>query len=228
VNFLLSYTWAKYLDNGSEAYNSLGGSWPADVYNLRLERSDSTAEVPHRFVASYVWDLPFGAGRHFALHGWANAVAGGWQLSGICTAQDGQPLDVEQSTITADTYTLLQRPNILGNPNLPSDARTVGRWFNTSAFAPAVPLHVGTSPRNPIRAPGLTSFDAAVHKMWGFGEQRSAEFRLEAFNFTNTPPLILQTRTTYNPNLALNSQSFGQITSAGDGRILQLALKVHF
>jgi hypothetical protein len=72
------------------------------------------------------------------------------------------------------------------------------------------------------------NFDAAVHKMWGFGEQRSAEFRLEAFNFTNTPPLVLQTRTTYNPNLALTSQSFGQITSAGDGRILQLALKVHF
>lgn len=228
VNFLISYTWAKYIDNGSEAYNSLGGSWPADVYNLRLERADSTAEVPHRFVASYVWDLPFGAGRHFGLHGWANAIAGGWQLSGICTIQDGQPVDVEQSTITADTYTLLQRPNILGNPNLPSDARTIGRWFDTSMFAAAVPLHVGTSPRNPIRAPGLTNFDGALHKMWGFGEKRSAEFRFEAFNFTNTPPLILQTRTTYNPNLALTSQSFGQITSAGDGRILQLALKVHF
>jgi hypothetical protein len=184
--------------------------------------------VPHRFVASYVWDLPFGAGRRFGLHGWANALAGGWQLSGICTAQDGQPVDVEQSTITADTYTLLQRPNISGNPNLSSDARTVSRWFNTFVFSPAAPLHVGTSPRNPIRAPGLTNFDAALHKSWIFREQRSVEFRFEAFNFTNTPPLLLQTRTTYNPNLALTSQSFGQITSAGEGRILQLALKVHF
>ena len=228
MSFLISYTWAKYIDNGSEAYNSLGGSWPEDVYNLKLERADSTAEVPHRFVASYVWDLPFGSGRAIGLHGFLNAVAGGWQISGICTKQDGQPVDVEQSTNTSDTYSLLQRPNISGNPNLPGDQRTVTRFFNTSVFSPAALLHVGTSPRNPLRGPGLVDFDAALHKQWYFSEKRDLEFRAEGFNFTNTPPFQLVTRTTYNPSLPLASQSFGQITTAGDGRVVQLALKLYF
>lgn len=228
VSVLVSYTWAKYIDNGSEAYNSLGGSWPEDVYNLKLERGDSTAEVPQRFVAAYVWDLPFGQGRRFGLNRAWNALAGGWQVSGICTAQDGQPVDVEQSTNTSDTYSLLQRPNISGNPNLNGSARTITEFFNTSVFSAATPLSVGTSPRNPIRGPGLIDFDAAVNKHWSLFERSQLEFRFEMFNLTNTPPLTLQTRTTYNPNLPLSSQSFGQITAAGNGRILQLALKLKF
>ncbi len=228
ISYLVSFTWAKYIDNGSETYNFLGGSWPADVYNLGLERAVSTAAVPRRLVASYVWDLPFGAGRRFSLTGWANAFAGGWQLSGICTAQDGQPFDVEQSTNTTATYTLLQRPNVSGNPNLPTGQQTVKRFFDTSVFSAATPLSVGSSPRNPLRGPALVNFDAALHKQWFFRESRDVEFRLESFNFTNTPPLQLLTRATYNPALPLSSQSFGQITSAGDGRILQLALKLHF
>ncbi len=228
VSYLVSFTWAKYIDNGSEAYNFLGGSWPADIYNLGLERAVSTAAVPKRLVASYVWDLPLGAGRRFPLRGWRNVLGGGWQLSGICTAQDGQPFDVEQSTNTTATYSLLQRPNISGDPNLPTSEQTVRHFFNTSVFSPAAPLAVGTSPRNPVRGPALVNFDAALHKQWFFHENRDIEFRVESFNFTNTPPLQLLTRTAYNPALPLSSQSFGQITTAGNGRILQLALKVHF
>jgi hypothetical protein len=68
----------------------------------------------------------------------------------------------------------------------------------------------------------------ALIKNWTLHESAKFEFRLEAFNLTNTPPLVLQTRTSYNPSLPLSKQSFGQITSANDGRILQAALKLHF
>jgi hypothetical protein len=230
ISYLVSYTWAKYIDNGSESYNFLGGSWAADIYNLRLERADSTAEIPQHLVASYVWELPFGRGRTFHMNGLLDAIAGQWQISGLVIAQNGQPVDVEQSTITSSTYSLIQRPNLSGNPILHS-GRRVSRWFNTSVFSAAAPQSIGTSPRNPIRSPGLTDADMALVKNWHVHDASPAttvEFRVEAFNLTNTPPLILQTRTTYNPSLSLSQQSFGQITSAGNGRILQAALKVHF
>jgi hypothetical protein len=227
VSYLLSYTWAKYIDNGSESYNSLGGDWAADIYNLRLERTDSTAEIPQRFVASYVWDLPFGQGRRFKMSGILDAVAGEWQISGLATAQNGQPVDVEQSTITSNTYSLIQRPNLNGDPIL-HNARTIQRFFNTSVFSAATPQSVGTSPRNPIRSPGLTDFDLAAVKTWRIHEVGALEFRMEAFNLTNTPPFTLQTRVTYNPSLTLAQQSFGQVTTAGSGRVLQAAAKIHF
>lgn len=227
MSYLLSYTWSKYIDNGSEAYNSLGGSWPADIYNLKLERTDSTAEVPHRFVASYVWELPFGRDKQYNMSGVLNAIAGEWQISGLAVAQTGQPVDVEQSTITSNTYSLIQRPNLNGDPILHS-GRSVAKFFNTSAFSAAAPQSIGTSPRNPIRSPGLTNFDLALIKNWHLHEATALEFRMEAFNLTNTPPLILQTRSTYNPSLALAQQSFGRITSAGSGRVLQAAVKIHF
>ena len=227
VSYLVSYTWAKYIDNGSEAYNSLGGSWAQDIYNLRAERADSTAEIPQRFVASWVWDLPFGRNLRYHMTGVKDALLGEWEISGLATAQNGQPVEVEQATITSNTYSLLQRPNLVGDPILHS-GRSVNRFFNTSAFGPAAPQSVGTSPRNPVRSPGLIDSDIALSKGWHIYEANSLEFRLEAFNVTNTPPLILQTRTTYNPNLALSQQSFGHITAAGNGRVIQAALKIHF
>jgi hypothetical protein len=107
----------------------------------------------------------------------------------------------------------------------------VNRWFNTSAFSAAAPQSIGTSPRNPLRSPGLTDADMALVKTWHLHDasnDSAIEFRMEGFNITNTPPLVLATRTTYNPSLTLAQQSFGQITTANAGRVLQAALKVHF
>jgi hypothetical protein len=133
--------------------------------------------------------------------------------------------------ITSSTYSLLQRPDLNGNPILHS-SRSVTKWSNTPAFSAAAPQSIGTSPRNPLRSPGLTDADRALVKSWHVHDASFAtavDFRLEGFNITNTPPpLVLATRTTYNPSLTLAQQSFGQITTANAGRVLQVALKVHF
>jgi len=161
------------------------------------------------------------------LSGIADAVAGGWQMSGLAALQDGQPVDVEQSTNTSSTYSLLQRPNLNGDPILHSN-RTVNSFFNAAAFSAAAPQSVGTSPRNPIRSPGLVNFDLAAIKYFHIYRESNFELRFEAFNLTNTPPFILQTRTTYNPSLSIAQQTLGRITSAGNGRILQVGAKIHF
>ena len=193
---------------------------------MRGERAVSTADVPHRLVASYVYELPLGANRLILLSGVLNALAGGWQINGITTLSSGRPVDVEQSVNTTRTFSLLQRPNISGNPNLSRSERTLERYFDTSMFSAAAPLNFGTSPRNPVRGPGLVNFDVALIKEFAFSERRGIEFRAEAFNVTNTPPFQLDTRTTFNPGLPLAQQNFGRITSAGAGRQIQFALKL--
>lgn len=225
---LASYTWSKYIDNNAELFGFTGGSWPQDVYNLRAERAVSTSDVPHVFLTSMVWDLPFGENRLVPLHGFWNLLAGGWQINDITTFSSGRPVDVEQATNTSLTFSNLQRPNVTGSPVLSKDEKSINRYWNTSVFAPADPLSFGNSPRNPIRGPGRYNFDVSLVKQWRLHEQTSLEFRAKSFNFTNTPPLQLDTRVTYNPSLPLSSQSFGRITSAGDGRIIQFGMKFRF
>ncbi|HYO79833.1 MAG TPA: hypothetical protein VES20_00400 [Bryobacteraceae bacterium] len=206
-----NYTSSKFIDNGSEVFGFTGESWPQDLYDGPGERAASTADIPLRFVAASVWDLPVGRGRALP-------------LSGVCV----RPVDVEQATNTTRTLSPLQRRNIIGDPSLGRDERTFNRFFNTSEFSAADPLRFGNSPRSPIRGPGLVNFDAALINQWEFVEDRSVDSTEKAFNLTDTPPFLLTTQTTYSPNLPLNRQSLGGITSTGHGRVIQLALKVRF
>ena len=68
------------------------------------------------------------------MNGVLNSILGEWDINGLVQVQDGQPVDVEQSTITSSTYSLIQRPNLSGSPIL-SSGRTVKKWFNTSVFS---------------------------------------------------------------------------------------------
>jgi hypothetical protein len=222
---LVSYTWSKSIDNGSEVFGFTGGSAPQDIYNTNGERAVATGDIPHRLVASYVIDLPFGRGRRFALPRGLDFVLGGFQINGITTLQSGRPFDITQTVNTTRSFNALLRPNVNGNPKLAESQRTLDRWFDTSVFSAAAPLSFGTSPRNPVRGPGLVNFDVSLVKEFLFTERRGLEFRAEAFNVTNTPPFG-QPNGSYNPSLSLGQQSFGRITSAGDGRTIQLALKL--
>jgi hypothetical protein len=97
----------------------------------------------------------------------------------------------------------------------------VNRWFDTSLFSAAPQCTLGTSSRNPVRGPGYRNLDLALIRRVRLGTSRSLELRAEVFNVTNTPPLGA-------PNGVLGSAAFGTITSAGDPRVVQLALKVLF
>ncbi|HZI49152.1 MAG TPA: hypothetical protein VFD75_15255, partial [Pyrinomonadaceae bacterium] len=93
--------------------------------------------------------------------------------------------------------------------------------FDTSAFTIAPQFTIGSSSRNPVRGPQYRNADIALIKRTYFGENRNVEFRAEAFNFTNTPPLGA-------PNTVLGAAGFGSITSAGDPRVFQFGLKLNF
>jgi hypothetical protein len=115
----------------------------------------------------------------------------------------------------------IQRPNRVADPTLPSEERSASRWFNTAAFAQAPQFTLGNSSRNPVVGPGYRTLDVVLGKTVAVGEHFRVEFRLEAFNVTNTPPLTA-------PNTSFGTSAFGTITRALDPRVFELVLKVHF
>ena len=194
----------------------------ADSFNRRLERDYSTGDIPHVFVASAVWDIPFGANRRSRASGVVGALVNDWTLTGVLTLQSGVPIAVTQTTNNnAFAGFGTQRPNLIGDPDAPADERSVSRWFNTSAFAAAPQFTIGTSSRNPVRGPGYRNLDLAVMRRVPLPASKALEVRAEVFNVTNTPPLGA-------PNTTVGSAAFGTITSAGDPRVVQLALKFIF
>jgi hypothetical protein len=136
--------------------------------------------------------------------------------------QSGVPIAVTQTTNNnAFAGFGTQRPNLIGDAALPGNERSVARWFNTAAFATAPQFTLGTSSRNPVRGPGYRNLDLAIMRRVALSTTRALEIRGEVFNATNTPPLGA-------PNGVAGSAAFGTITTAGDPRVIQLAVKFHF
>jgi hypothetical protein len=228
VSYLVSYTRSKLMDDASSVFDASILTGPvanfpvADSFNWRLERDYSTGNIPHVFVTSGVWDLPFGRGRRAAPVGVVGALVNDWTLSGVLVLQSGMPVAVTQTTNNnAFAGFGTQRPNLVGDPTLSENERSVGRWFNTAAFAPAPAFTLGTSSRNPIRGPAYRNLDLALMRRVPLPAGRVLELRAEVFNVTNSPHFLA-------PNTVVGSAAFGTITAAGDPRVVQLALKFLF
>ena len=194
----------------------------ADSFNRSLERDYSNGDIPHVFVASAVWDLPWGLNRRSRAPGVLGAVVNDWTLAGVLTLQSGIPIAISQTTNNLGFAGFgTQRPNLVGDPTLPADERSVNRWFNTSAFTAAGPFTIGTSSRNPVRGPSYRNLDLAVMRRVPLQGSKALEVRVEVFNATNTPPFGA-------PNTTVGSAAFGTITTAADPRVIQLAVKFLF
>jgi len=211
LSYLVSYTRSKLIDDASSVFDASILTGPvanfpvADSFDRKLERDYSTGDIPHVFVASAVWD-----------------ISSHWTVTGVLTLQSGVPLAIAQTTNNnAFAGFGTQRPNLVGDPVLPSDERSVARWFDTSAFAAAPQFTIGSSSRNPVRGPGYRNLDIALMRRVSLPAGRALELRGEIFNVTNTPPLGA-------PNTTVGSAAFGSITSAGDPRVVQLGLKFVF
>jgi Carboxypeptidase regulatory-like domain/TonB dependent receptor-like, beta-barrel len=232
----IGYTLGEALSGAPDHISTSGGGAgidtgvfrePQDGNNLRAEYGPTEFDIRHRFVVSYIWELPIGAGRRFGSD-WNKAMQlafGGWQLTGIHVVQSGLAL-----TATLGGASVLNlggerraRPNLVGNPELPESQRTLNRWFNTDAFAAfsPSPQAFGNAGVGIMRGPGYTNFDFSLAKNFAVGDRRSVQFRTELFNAFNHPNFGP-------PNIARDSSGFGQILSAGNARIIQFGLKFYF
>jgi hypothetical protein len=228
LTFTVSYTFSRLIDDAGAVFDSAILTGPvanfqaADSFNKRLEKDVSNGNVPHILSSGLVYEMPFGRGKMRSLAGWRDALAGGWQLAGIARAQSGSPIPVTQATnLNGFAGFGVQRPNRITDPTLPADQRNTGRWFNTAAFTQAPQFTIGNSSRNPIVGPGYKTLDVMLGKTFTITERVRTEFRAEAFNVTNTPPLG-------NPIGSFGNSAFGTITTALDPRVFEFVLKLQF
>jgi hypothetical protein len=154
-------------------------------------------------------------------------IAGGWQIGGIVTLQDGFPFSVECGGGTIQNGGGLCYPDPTGEEwQLSASERTRTRWFNTDAFVdrnPAGgPFRYGTVARNSLIGPGIVSIDASANKRFALAGTTYAELRIEVFNVGNHP--------IWNqPGRILRTPTFGAITSTRmDSRQVQIGMKVVF
>jgi hypothetical protein len=221
LSFLAAYTFSKTLNDQSLYETDTGG--PQDIRNLKSEKGLAPQDVRHRFVMSYVYELPLGRGKHFgsSAGGVMEQVIGGWQVTGITTLQSGQPFTALMGFDNANVGDGTARPNQVGNPNLSRGKRSPTHWFDTNAFVAPPFGTFGNAGRNDIIGPGLNNFDFSALKIFRLAEERRIEFRTEIFNIFN------HTNFTTVGNV-INTGSFGQLTASRDPRIIQFGLKVLF
>jgi hypothetical protein len=220
--FLLttSYTFGKAL-----AYRSDGGSDGGSAFNyldFRRNYSVTSYNRTHTFVASSVYELPFGKGKPWLQSGWANWIAGGWQISGVVTLLSGRPLDFSASGNSLNAPGTRQTPNQVGPFNVLGGIDT-SPWFDTSAFQTVGTNGVlGNVPRYAFAGPRLFNLDAGLFRRFALTERFGMEVRAEAFSLTNTPQFD-------QPNTNASDINFGLIKgTVGGNRTMQLGAKITF
>ena len=211
LSYTASYTRSTLMDDASSVFDAsiltgpVTSSPVADSFNRRGERDYSTGDIPDVFVSSVIWE-----------------PAAHWTLTGIVTLQSGMPVAVTQATnFNAFAGFGTQRPNVIHSPELAAGERSAARWFDTSAFAVAPQFTLGNASRNPVRGGSYRNVDVAVIRRLVLGSGMAIEVRGEVFNLLNTPPLG-------SPNAVAGTAGFGTITTAGDPRVAQLAVKIAF
>ena len=217
LNLTVAYTLSKLNDNQQGGLNASRGR-RQNPRSLDGEYAVSADDQRHRLVIGYVWDIPFGSD----LTGFMAVLVKGWQLSGLGIFNSGSPIFINQDGDTLNVDSEEIRPNLVSgqDPELPSDQRTIARWFNTAAFARATTTY-GNSPRNPVVGPGRKVVDISLAKIFSVPHGQQIQFRIEAFNAFNWVNWG-------NPNGTLGNSNFGIISSAQAAREMQLSLKYVF
>ncbi len=232
IQFQTSYVFSKILTD-SDSY------WADDVamnhYNRRLEKSIGEFDIPHNLKFSAVYDLPFGKGKRFMNQNpAANAVFGGWRVSGIAIYSSGQPRGLSTSNglplFAGSNRPIIStydgwRPAPSGDGFDPAKDRTV----QPVSFFPAQPPNVmGNQTRlNPkFRDFGNYNENISLSKSIPIKESIRVDIRMEMFNAFNRVRFGLG-------SLGLQSTTFGVLSqTAGDQanspRQLQLAAKIYF
>jgi hypothetical protein len=228
LTFVFAYTHSRLIDDASSVFSTSVLSSPnsnslvaADTYRPALERDVSSGDMPNVTTFSAVYSLPAGRGHRLWSSGFANTLLGDWWLNSIVTVQSGMPVTITQATNNNSFAGFaLQRPNLIGPPNLSPSQRSPARFINAAAFQTAPQFAIGTASRNPARGPAYRNLDLAVSKHIGLPRETEVEFRAEIFDVMNTPEFA-------QPNGSFGSAAFGSISSTvTDPRVAQFALRI--
>jgi hypothetical protein len=225
------YMWSHALND-----NNVGGgesTAPENVNNRQAEKANSSYDIRHTFTTNFVWALPFGPGRRYLQGGgFAGAVLGGWEMSGIWATRTGRMLTISMSRSSSqmlDGNSSGQRPNRVPGVSIIPDNQTLSNWLNPAAFATPAKNTWGNAGRSLATGPGVNQWDLSFQKAVKIHEGQKIAFRAEFFNIFNRPHFA-------NPGTTFTSlASFGRITSpqnreigTGTARQIQFTLRYSF
>jgi hypothetical protein len=187
--------------------------------NPSLSKGPAGFDRKHIYNATFVWDIPFAN----KSNGFIRAIFGGWQLSGIFTAQSGTPVNFTANAATLRAPGNTQRPDLNGEPKVFGDIGPGKLYFDTSVFSAPAANTFGNMRRNDsISGPGYTNLDGTLIKRFRFTERIGGEVRVDALNVTNSPNFG-------NPNGSFGSPTFGQVTgTVGGERLVRFGARVTF
>lgn len=244
LTFDASYTWTRDLSNAGgatpNAFAVAGGSYLTTRFHPGLDYGNVIYDRRHRFLTTWLYDLPFGKGQQWLSGaGPLNDLIGDWQLAGVAILQSGPFLTpYQQSVDPANTNILTTvgqaRPDQLSGISLYAPQRTTTQWLNPAAF-PYLNLQnaagigigrFGNAPVGGVVGPGTANFSLSLMKGIALYEQTKLQFSVEAsniFNHRNYEP----------PDMQVDSGGFGSIsalqTAEGAGpRSLELTGRIVF
>jgi Carboxypeptidase regulatory-like domain/TonB dependent receptor len=233
VDFQAAYTWSHAIDDAADPLVAPGGNRniARNSFDLHEERGSSDYDLRHRLIVNFVAEAPFGTGHSHFNHGVAARMLGGWELSGLSTFQSGSPFDIYSSRDSEYTG-LTNRPDLVGNPSIPSAAARNQTGPPITAFAVQPFGRPGNLGRNVFTGPRYYNTDLNLLKNIRLTERINLQFRAEVYNvfnriqFTNpgTAGDTLASPGTFGQSLSTLTQPDGT-TSA---RQIQLALKLMF
>ncbi len=190
---------------------------------IARNRAPSGFDIPHNFQVGWVWDLPFGKGKHLLAGGPASWVVGGWQINGTLGAYSGTPFTVTASSASLNApFNTQTADQILPEVQKLGGIGTGSPYYDPKAFAPVRDVRFGTSGRNILRAPGVFNTNVSLFRSFAIRERIALQFRAEAYNLTNTAHFLA-------PSANASSGNFLVITSAAqDQRQIRLGLRLSF
>ena len=225
MTYIVSYSWSHAIGD----WRAIPGSGGApgenarivkDVLDLSHERGPTPQDIRHRLIGSIVYELPFLKGAT----GIKRTLLGGWSIGSIVTLTGGTPATPAvqgASRSKVNDLSHVDRPDVVPGQNVNPAEQDPVLWWNPAALAPNQSLAFGNAGKGILRLPGRAQWDFSAYKSFQFTEKYSAQFRFEAFNFTNTPQFNA-------PNSRVGHANFGRILGTANPRNLQIGLKFIF
>lgn len=217
-----SYTYGKALGYAEE--NGENSSGAAYYIDFRRNYARTDFDRTQMFKQSIVYPLPFGKGERWFHTGIANAILGGWEITGIWTLMSGSALNFGCNCLPLNTPGNSQSPELVG-PFKKLYGVNTQLWFDPSAFADPTLLFgkptFGNVGRYILSGPGFFNLDAAAFRSFNLTERFKLQFRTDWYSATNTPQFN-------NPNTTLGDATFGQVTGAGGSRSIDVGVHLIF
>lgn len=217
--FFANYTYSHCLSDG-DFNGDLRGSYYQDPFNRNLDYGACNYDIRHIFNGSIVATSPVKGS------GWAGRVLRDWRLAPLVRISSGTPFNITTGKNNSLTGEGLDRPNLVQGATVMTSGACATKtscvnYFNPAAFVINPTGTFGLLARDAYYGPGSVNFDVALSRLFPIKESVHLEARFEAFNVINHVNFS-------GPTTGMTSSNFGLITGAGDPRILQFALKLHF